>query len=44
MDYQKVYEKKKIIKAGSESIWNYAETLIDDSVKRGILKKKLDQE
>ena len=44
VDYQKVYEKKKVIKAGSESIWNYAETLIDDSVKRGILKKKLDQE
>ena len=44
VDYQKVYEKKKVIKAGSESIWNYAETLIDDSVTRGILKKKLDQE
>jgi len=40
VDYQKVYEKKKVIKAGSESIWNYAETLIDDSVTRGILKKK----
>ena len=42
VDYQKVYEKKKVIKAGSESIWNYAETLIDDSVTRGILKKKLE--
>ena len=37
--YQKVYDKKKIIKLGSESIWNYAETLINESVENGILKK-----
>lgn len=37
--YQKVYDKKKIIKYGSTSIWNFAENLINDSVKKGILKK-----
>ncbi|NEU06889.1 HD domain-containing protein [Flavihumibacter sp. R14] len=37
--YQKVYDKKKAIKDGSASIWNYAENLIDESVKKGILKK-----
>src|SRR5690554_2332895 len=30
--YQKVYDKKKDIKAGSATIWNYAEDLINDSV------------
>lgn len=39
VDYQKVYEKKKVIKNGSASIWNYAEDLINESVERGILKK-----
>lgn len=37
--YQKVYDKKKIIKDGSETIWNYAENLINESVDKGILKK-----
>lgn len=37
--YQKVYDKKKAIKNGSTSIWNYAEDLLNDSVNRGILKK-----
>jgi len=37
--YQKVYDKKKIIKEGSTSIWNYAEKLINESVEKGILKK-----
>ncbi|MFB9296463.1 HD domain-containing protein [Persicitalea jodogahamensis] len=37
--YQKVYDKKKAIKHGSTSIWNYAENLINDSVEKGILKK-----
>ncbi|SHG74205.1 putative hydrolases of HD superfamily [Flavobacterium fluvii] len=41
--YEKVYEKKKAIKEGSTSIWNYAENLIDESVKKGILKKSTDQ-
>jgi len=37
--YEKVYQKKKVIKAGSASIWNYAERLINESVEKGILKK-----
>ena len=37
--YKKVYEKKKAIKEGSNSIWNYAEKLINESVDKGILKK-----
>ena len=37
--YQNVYDKKKAIKNGSTIIWNYAEDLINESVKKGILKK-----
>lgn len=37
--YQKVYDKKKVIKHGSTKIWNYAENLINESVDKGILKK-----
>lgn len=37
--YQKVYDKKKAIKEGSATIWNYAENLINESVDKGILKK-----
>jgi putative hydrolases of HD superfamily len=37
--YQKVYEKKKAIKDGSSTIWAYAENLINESVRKGILKK-----
>ncbi len=37
--YQKVYDKKKVIKEGAEAIWDYAEGLIEDSVQKGILKK-----
>jgi putative hydrolase of HD superfamily len=37
--YQKVYDKKKAIENGSTSIWDYAESLINESVDRGILKK-----
>jgi putative hydrolase of HD superfamily len=40
VDYDKVYEKKKVIKEGSTSIWNYAESLINESVEKGILKRK----
>lgn len=36
--YQKVYEKKSVIKEGSKSLWNYAEGLINESVAKGILK------
>jgi len=37
--YERVYHKKKIIADGSSLIWNYAETLINESVEKGILKK-----
>lgn len=37
--YDKVYEKKKVIKDGSNVIWDYAENLINESVEKGILKK-----
>ncbi len=40
VDYQKVYDKKKAIKEGSSLLWNYAENLLDESVKNGILDKK----
>jgi putative hydrolases of HD superfamily len=40
--YQKVYEKKKAIEAGSRAIWDYAERLINESVDKGILKKETD--
>jgi putative hydrolases of HD superfamily len=39
VDYQKVYDKKKAIKNGSASIWQYAENLINESVEKGILSK-----
>lgn len=37
--YQTVYDKKKAIKEGSATIWDYAENLINESVVKGILKK-----
>lgn len=37
--YQTVYDKKKVIKDGSSELWNYAKTLIQDSVDKGILEK-----
>jgi putative hydrolases of HD superfamily len=37
--YDQVYEKKKVIKEGSSSLWNFAENLINESVEKGILKK-----
>ena len=40
VDYQKVHDKKKAIKNGSSSIWEYAENLINESVDKGILIKK----
>jgi putative hydrolase of HD superfamily len=39
VDYQKVYDKKKAIKEGSSTLWNYAENLLNESVKNGILRK-----
>lgn len=37
--YAKVYEKKSVIKEGSDTIWDFAEGLINESVAKGILKK-----
>ena len=37
--YKKVYNKKCKIKEGSSVIWKYAEGLIDEGVKKGLLKK-----
>ena len=37
--YQKVYDKKKEIKEGSTTLWNYAESLIDEGVEKGFLKR-----
>ena len=37
--YQKVYDKKKEIKEGSTTLWNYAERLIDEGVEKGFLKR-----
>ncbi|WP_320019171.1 HD domain-containing protein [Labilibaculum manganireducens] len=37
--YESVYDKKKLIKEGSKSIWGFAEGLINESVKNGVLKK-----
>jgi putative hydrolase of HD superfamily len=39
VNYQKVYDKKIAIKNGSATIWDYAETLINQSVDSGLLKK-----
>ncbi|MGC3977625.1 MAG: HD domain-containing protein [Paludibacteraceae bacterium] len=39
VNYNKVYEKKQVIKEGSDKIWEFAEKLINDSVDKGILKK-----
>ncbi len=38
--YEKVYAKKKAIKEGSATIWEYAEKLINENVAKGILKKQ----
>lgn len=40
VDYSKVYEKKKVIQEASTTLWNYAENLLNESVDKGILKKK----
>jgi len=38
--YDKVVEKKSIIKEGSQVLWNYAKELIDKSAAEGILQKE----
>lgn len=40
VDYEKVYEKKKVIAKGSNTIWNYAKNIIQESVEKGFLKKR----
>lgn len=40
VSYEKVYAKKSIIKKGSDTIWDYAKGLLDQSVATGILKKE----
>lgn len=40
VDFETVYNKKKAIQNGSSTIWNYAENLLNESVEKGILKKK----
>lgn len=37
--YHTVQEKKKVIQEGSSALWDYAEELIQDSVKKGILEQ-----
>lgn len=39
VSYEKVHEKKGIMKEGSATIWDFAEQLINESVEKGILKK-----
>lgn len=38
--YKKVFAKKSAIKEGAESIWPYAESLINEGVKKGFLKEE----
>jgi putative hydrolase of HD superfamily len=40
VNYEKVYAKKNAINKGSATIWEYAESLINDGVEKGILKKE----
>jgi putative hydrolase of HD superfamily len=40
VNYEKVYEKKSVIKEGSNTIWDFAAQLIDESVEKGILKRE----
>ena len=38
--YKNVYDMNKTSKNGSTTTWNYSETLIDESVEKGDLKKE----
>lgn len=40
VSYEKVHHKKSMIKEGSDTLWNFAEQLLDESVEKGILKKE----
>lgn len=39
VNYDKVYEKKKVIKQGSNILWNYSSLVLQESVENGLLKK-----
>ncbi len=39
VNYDEVYRKKKVIKEGSNALWNYTDKLLNQSVEKGILKK-----
>lgn len=39
VSFEKVHQKKSTIKEGSETIWNFAEQLLDESVEKGFLRK-----
>lgn len=40
VSFETVFQKKRIIKEGSDTIWNFAEQLLNESVEKGILKKE----
>lgn len=40
VNFEKVYQKKCIIKEGLDSIWGFVEQFIYESVEKGILKKE----
>ena len=39
VSYEQVVQKKSIIQNGSQTLWDFAKTLIDESLEKGILKK-----
>ncbi len=41
VSYETVVDKKKKIGNGSETVWNYAKNLLDESVEKGYLKKEV---
>ncbi|MNU88220.1 5'-nucleotidase [compost metagenome] len=40
VSFEKVHQKKRVIKEGSDILWNFAEQLLDESVEKGILKRE----
>ena len=40
--FEKVFDKKKVIKHGSNDLWDYAQTKLNESVELGYLKKGID--
>jgi len=40
VNFEKVYQKKSLIKEGSATIWDFAEQQLNESVEKGILKKE----